>query len=212
MSGLGDPGRNQFTCLKHDLYRYFYPNNRVAERGPLEILKIVLFTQAIWAIVGYRFLRWTLFELKVPLFRPPLKIIAGFYQLFVETMTGIQISPNVDIGPGLYIGHFGEICIGGPTRIGRFCNISQGNTIGVAGRGERRGIPEIGDFVYIAPGAKIIGKIKVGNNVAIGANAVVTKDVPDNAVVAGVPARVISYETSRDFVEFNEQRSREALQ
>lgn len=77
--------------------------------------------------------------------------------------------------------------------IGENCNIGQGVTIGIAGRGEKKGVPQIGNKVYIAPGAKIIGKIIIGNNVMIGANSVVTKDVPDNAVVAGVPAKIISY-------------------
>ena len=57
--------------------------------------------------------------------------------------------------------------------------------IGAAGRGERRGFPVLGDRVYVAPGAKLIGPITVGNDVAVGANAVVTKDVADRAVVGG---------------------------
>ena len=55
------------------------------------------------------------------------------------------------------------------------------------------GAPTIGDNCIIYPGAKIFGKITIGNNVVIGANAVVNKDVPDNAIVAGVPARIIRY-------------------
>ena len=54
--------------------------------------------------------------------------------------------------------------------------------------------------MYIAPGAKIIGGIKIGNNVAIGANAVVVKDLPDNAVAVGIPAEIISYNSSEDFI------------
>lgn len=201
----------QFQYLKHDLYRYFYPNNSVSKISALQKLKIIVFTQAIWALVGYRFMRWTIYELQVPVLKQFLKLIGAFYQLFVEITTGIELPPNVDIGPGFYIGHFGCIYIGGPTKIGKFCNISQENTIGVAGRGDKRGIPELGDFVYVAPGAKIIGKIKIGNHVAIGANAVVTKDVPDNAVVVGVPSRVLNYNSSRDFIEYNEHKSKDVL-
>lgn len=201
----------QFQYLKHDLYRYFYPNNSVSKISALQKLKIIVFTQAIWALVGYRFMRWTIYELHVPVLKQFLKLIGAFYQLFVEITTGIELPPNVDIGPGFYIGHFGCIYIGGPTKIGKFCNISQENTIGVAGRGEKRGIPELGDFVYVAPGAKIIGKIKIGNHVAIGANAVVTKDVPDNAVVVGVPSQVLNYNSSRDFIEYNEHKSKDVL-
>ena len=107
---------------------------------------------------------------------------------------GIELPRGTKVGEGLYIGHFGGIIISGGAVIGRNCNISQGVTIGVAGRGEKRGIPIIGDGIYIGAGAKVIGKIRVGNNVAIGANAVVTKDVPDNAVVVGIPAKIISME------------------
>lgn len=74
-------------------------------------------------------------------------------------------------------------------RIGRNCNISHGVTLGQANRGRRTGVPVIGDGVYIGPGAKVVGAVTVGDNVAIGANCVVVDDVPDNAVVAGVPGR-----------------------
>ncbi len=66
--------------------------------------------------------------------------------------------------------------------------------------GDTRGCPEIGDNVEIAPGAVILGNIKIGNNVAIGANSVVDKDIPDNAVAAGMPARVISFKGSEGYI------------
>ena len=61
-------------------------------------------------------------------------------------------------------------------------------------------MPTIGDNVYLGPGAKIFGKIQVGNNAAIGANCVVTRDVPDNGVAVGIPAKVISYEGSTGYI------------
>lgn len=113
---------------------------------------------------------------------------------------GIQIPRTVKIGKGFYIGHFGTIVVNGSAVIGDNVNISHGVTIGATNRGNRQGIPTIGNQVYIGPGAKIIGKITVGNNVAIGANAVVTKDVPDNAVVAGVPAKIISMQGGEGYI------------
>ena len=81
--------------------------------------------------------------------------------------------------------------------IGKSANISQQVTIGVFGHSERRGSPRIGDNVYIAPEAKVFGKIIVGNNVMIGANCVVHKDIPDNAIVVLDPGfKVLSYEGS----------------
>jgi serine O-acetyltransferase len=73
-------------------------------------------------------------------------------------------------------------------------------TLGQSNRGERRGSPVIGDNVFIGAGAKIFGMIKVGNNAAIGANCVVTKDVPENGVVVGVPGRIISMNGSRGYI------------
>jgi serine O-acetyltransferase len=84
--------------------------------------------------------------------------------------------------------------------IGENCNISRGVTIGQACRGRRKGTPIIGRHVYIGPGAKIVGAVRVGDFVAIGANCVVTDDVPDHATVVGVPARVISYGGSPDML------------
>lgn len=201
----------QFKYLRHDLYRYFYPNDAVETRSLLEKIKLILFTQAIWAITVYRFLRWVVFECNVPVVKELLKVVGGGLELLVQMATGINIEAGCDIGPGLYIGHYGNIFLPGEVKIGKFCNISQENTFGVAGRGEKRGLPEIGDFVYVGPGAKIIGKIKVGNYVAIGANAVVTKDIPDHAVVAGIPAEIISYNSSSDFIEFNRNKNKDLL-
>ena len=84
--------------------------------------------------------------------------------------------------------------------IGSNCNLSHGVTIGVTRRGDKMGVPIIGDNVYIGPGAKIIGRVNIGNNAAIGANCVVTKDVPDFGVVVGIPGKVISYEGSQGYI------------
>jgi serine O-acetyltransferase len=113
---------------------------------------------------------------------------------------GISIPYDTDIGKGFYIGHFGGIVVNDETRIGNNCNISHGVTIGRGNRGPRRGCPAIGNNVFIGPGAKLFGSINIGNNVAIGANCVVTNDVPDNAVVAGVPGKVISLNGSYEYV------------
>jgi len=65
--------------------------------------------------------------------------------------------------------------------------------LGRVNRGNKKGFPVIGNNVYIGPGAKIIGNVHIGNNVAIGANCVVTHDIPDNGVVVGIPGKVISW-------------------
>ena len=117
-----------------------------------------------------------------------------------EYKYGISISYRTQIGSGLYIGHFGGIVVHPQAIIGKNCNLSHQITLGQANRGGRKGYPVIGDNVYIGPGAKVIGNVRVGNNVAIGANCVVTKDVPDNGVVGGVPGKIISLEGSAGYV------------
>lgn len=100
---------------------------------------------------------------------------------------GLTIPLNV-FGPGLSIPHHGSIVVNSNVTVGKNCRIHSATNIG-EGHGK---YPTIGDNVYIAPGAKIFGGIKIGNNVAIGANAVVKKDIPDNVTVGGIPCRIIS--------------------
>jgi serine O-acetyltransferase len=113
---------------------------------------------------------------------------------------GIAISRDVRIGSGFYIGHFGGIVVNEGVVIGDNCNLSQGVTLGQVNRGERVGCPVIGNNVYIAPGAKIIGRVHVGDDTAIGANAVVLNDVTPHTSVGGIPARPISDHGSEGYV------------
>jgi len=132
-------------------------------------------------------LRWTLYV--------PLRL--WFNRRSIQFM--VFMDPMADIGPGLYLGHPFMVVINRRVKIGRDCSIGHEVTLGIHNRGERRGCPEVGNRVYIGPGAKIFGAIKLGDGSAIGANAVVTRDLPENAVAAGIPARVISYKGSADY-------------
>ena len=113
---------------------------------------------------------------------------------------GIGISRDARIGSGFYIGHFGGIFVNTGVCIGDNCNLSQGVTLGQLNRGERAGCPTIGNNVYIAPGAKVLGRIHVGDFAAIGANAVVVNDVAPYTSVGGIPARPISRRGSEGYV------------
>lgn len=136
---------------------------------------------------------------------PVLKLLAyPVARLILHRLTyklGIWIPPSTNIGSGFYIGHFGGIIINPECVIGKNCNLSHGVTLGQANRGRNKGTPVLGDNVYVGPGAKIVGAVRIGNNVAIGANSVVTKDVPNDAVVVGNPARVISLKGSGGYVD-----------
>jgi serine O-acetyltransferase len=144
------------------------------------------------ATAVYRFGRWA--AQRHPVLRLVADPVYHFCHLVMKLAWGIDVPRSADIGRGLYIGHFGGITVSGKALIGKNCNMSQGITIGVSGRGEGRGAPVIGDNVYIAPGARVIGQIRVGSNVKIGANAVIHDDLPDNAVAVLAPGyQIISF-------------------
>jgi serine O-acetyltransferase len=147
------------------------------------------------AVAVYRLGFWALGL--APAFRFLVDPVYWVLSMLVKILWGIEISRRATIGPGLYIGHFGGITIGKDAVLGANCSLSQQVTIGAAGRGERRGAPVIGDDCYLAPGARVFGRIRVGNNVKIGANAVVHADIPDNAVVASPGFEIISYYGNR---------------
>lgn len=161
------------------------------------MLRHVLFGEAYKYIFWMRTCRYARgnFLLKYSIYPLALFMLNHYCYKF-----GISIPFSADIGPGFYIGHFGGIVLYPMCKIGKNCNISHGVTLGITQRGKNKGYPTIGDDVYIGPGAKIIGSVKVGNRAAVGANCVVTKDVPENAVVVGIPAKVISYEGSEGYV------------
>lgn len=119
-----------------------------------------------------------------------------------------ELYPNV-FGPGLCINHSEAVVVNGFARVGSNCRINAGVNIGSFGRYDGKSAednaPAIGNNVYIGPGAKIFGKIRIGDNVAIGANAVVLKDVPDNATVVGVPGRILENRGSKDMLRYGDR-------
>jgi serine O-acetyltransferase len=111
---------------------------------------------------------------------------------------GFQIPIETKIGKGLYIGHFGTIIINKDVVIGKNCNLSPNVIIGQVNRGKLVGSPSIGDSVWIGTGAIIVGKITIGTNVLIAPNAFVNFNVPDNSIVIGNPAKIVSNELATE--------------
>ena len=133
-------------------------------------------------------------------------LVARIISQTVRFFTGIEIHPGAKIGKNLFIDHGMGVVIGETSEIGNNVTIYHAVTLGGSSpsidserqRHEKRH-PTIGDDVVIGSGAQIIGPIKVGNKSRIASNAVVVKDVPDNATMVGIPAKVVKLENKGSF-------------
>lgn len=163
-------------------------------------LAIVFFTQGFWAILQYRVAHYFFKTVTLQPFRAIIKAWMFLWQKHVEIFTGISIPASAKIGHSFYIGHFGGIIFNMNVVIGNNCNIAQGVTIGVSGLGEKRGVPVIGNNVYIAAHSVLAGKITIEDNVLVGACSLVNRNVSENSTVLGVPAVVISQKGSEGYI------------
>jgi serine O-acetyltransferase len=144
--------------------------------------------QGFWALVIYRFGRWR-YGIQSKWIR---KCFSGFYRILyklIQIVTGIELPCEVEIGKNFVIDHFGGIVISGFARFGNDCRIRNGVVVGLS-RADDPCAPQFGNNVDIGAGAKVLGRITIGDNVRIGANAVVVSDVPSNSIAVGVPAVV----------------------
>jgi serine O-acetyltransferase len=159
----------------------------------------VLLYPGVWALAYHRAAHW--------LFEARLFFLARLVNHWSRWMTAIDIHPGAQIGRHLFIDH-GFTVIGETAVIGDNVTIYQCVTLGgtdpANGVGGKRH-PTLGDDVIVGSGAQILGPITVANRARIGANAVVTKDVPEGAVMVGIPARstlVDSRDYAREFVPY----------
>lgn len=164
------------------------------------LITIILLTQGFWAILQFRIASYIYRNIKLIGLRHFLLFICLIWQKLIEVTTGISLPASVIIGKSFYIGHFGNIIIHPKSVIGNNCNISQGVTIGISGRGNYRGVPKLGNNVYIGCNATVVGNITIGSDCVIGANSLVNRDVPKGKTVLGVPAQVISDNDSSLFI------------
>lgn len=135
------------------------------------------------AVLLYRFGHWAI-NLKIPIVGKLLFIFYLPIKYLFNLWPGINIPTHADIGPGLVVHTWNGVYV--PCcKIGRNAYFQHGVVVNYDCKG-------IGDDVYFGPGAKVIREVRIGNRVKIGANAVVTKDIPDDCTVAGVPARIVS--------------------
>lgn len=182
------------SIIKSDLNRYVNTNSFGILKKCWFFTKCLIMYDTFSVLFWWRLMKYLEtknFVAKV------FNILVKFIFFIKRRQTGIQIPKKCSLGRGIRFCHFSCIVFAEGVRIGDYCSIHQGVTIGRKFAGEQKGVPTIGNNVIVFPGAKVIGNITVGNNVVIGANATVIADVPDNSVVVGTPARVISNDSSR---------------
>lgn len=159
----------------------------VHERDPAarSKLEIILCYPGLHALWSHRLTHW--------LWRRGMRLAARFISQCTRSITGIEIHPGAQLGPRLFIDHGMGVVIGETAVVGADVTLYHGVTLGGTSleRGAKRH-PTLEDGVIVGAGAKILGNITIGANSRIGANAVVVKPVPPNAVVVGVPGQVLS--------------------
>lgn len=176
--------------IRSDLYRY---------AGRVDLKSFLMhfgFTP------GFKYSTWMRlcgYLRRKPALRATLFPLAKLALLHARYKYGIAIPEYTQIGPGLFINRFGGVMVNGDAVIGANFNITHGAMVGQVNRGNK-GSPVIGDRVFLAAGCKVLGGITIGDDAAVGANAVVTRDVPAKGVAVGVPAKVISSEGSAGYV------------
>jgi len=147
------------------------------------VLEILLCYPGFHAIVAHR-LAHKLYLWKIPLAPRVISQISRF-------LTGIEIHPGATIGRRFFIDHGMGVVIGETTEIGDDVLLYQGVTLGGTGNEKGKRHPTLGNGVVVGTGAKVLGNIKIGDHVKIGAGSVVVHAVPDNSTVVGIPGRVV---------------------
>jgi cysteinyl-tRNA synthetase len=163
----------------------------VFEKDPAarSALEVVLTYSGFHAIVFHR-INHALLGLGVP-------FLPRFLSQVARWLTGIEIHPAARIAPGFFIDHGMGVVIGETAEIGPDCLLYQGVTLGGTGKEKGKRHPTLGRGVVIGSGAKVLGNIRIGDYVKIGANSVVLKSVPDHSIVVGIPGRVIKKKVIR---------------
>ncbi|MEK6656995.1 MAG: serine O-acetyltransferase [Nitrospirota bacterium] len=167
-----------FNRLRDDIRAVF-------ERDPAatSYLEVILTYAGLHALLCHRVSHW-LWMRKMP-------FIPRFLSQLCRFFTGIEIHPGATIGRGFFIDHGMGVVIGETSEIGDNVTLFQGVTLGGTGKERGKRHPTIGNNVVIGTGAKILGAIRIGDHVRIGANSVVLQDVPPYSTVVGIPGRVV---------------------
>ena len=140
--------------------------------------------------------------------RGPARVLSQVTRFF----TGVEIHPAAQLGRRFFIDHAMGVVIGETTVVGDDCVLYQGVTLGGTGKECGKRHPTLGNNVTVGAGAKVLGNIQIGDNVKVGGNSVVVKDVPENCTVVGIPGRVVRRNGCRIVEEtYNRNKHRESM-
>lgn len=135
-----------------------------------------------YSTVMYRVSRWC--------YKKNLKILAAPIQVINHSLTGAEISHKAEIAPGFRIGHPHGLFIGPDVKVGFRSTFNQGTCLS-SNMEMDDGAPSVGNYLYMSPGAKVFGSVKLGHRVWVGPNSVALKDIDSDKVVLGVPGRAM---------------------
>ncbi len=173
-----------FNHLKEDISIVF--DRDPAARTHFEILTTY---PGVHALIMHRFSHW--------LWNARLYWLGRMFSHIGRFLTGIEIHPGATIGHRVFIDHGMGVVIGETAIIGDDCTLYHGVTLGGTSWNKGKRHPTLENGVVIGAGAKILGPITIGKNAKIGSNAVVVKDVPENATAVGIPARILEEEKAK---------------
>jgi serine O-acetyltransferase len=166
------------TKVREDI-KVIYDNDPAAKN----LFEVILCYPGLHALVAYR-LAHRLYKWNIPL-------IPRIISYLTRIITGIEIHPGAKIGRRFFIDHGEGVVIGETTEIGDDVLIYQQVTLGGTGKESGKRHPTLGNNVIVGAGAKVLGNIKIGDFVRIGAGSVVVEDVPEYSTVIGVPGRIV---------------------
>lgn len=182
-----------FRNIKSDINSVL--RNDPAARSKLEVF---LLYPSIHVLIFYRVAN--------KFYKRKLFFIARLISQLARFLTGIEIHPGATIGKGLFIDHGMGVVIGETAEVGDNVVIYHGVTLGGTGKDKGKRHPTIEDNVIIGCGAKVLGPIRIGANSKIGANAVVLKDMEENATIVGIPAVNKNKKNKCDIIEIEDYK------
>jgi len=173
-----------FNHIKEDISIVF--DRDPAARTHFEILTTY---PGVHALIMHRFSHW--------LWNARFYWLGRLFSHIGRFLTGIEIHPGATIGNRVFIDHGMGVVIGETAVIGDDCTLYHGVTLGGTSWNKGKRHPTLEQGVVIGAGAKVLGPITIGKNAKIGSNAVVVKDVPENATAVGIPARILEEEQQK---------------